>query len=148
MQRKPRPAHQRIIGLRGGLQILISGLLMALGALFAKYYGLKTFGSELVATTMALSAFAYAHISIALSLRYPDQSIFRRETLTNRNLWLSFAWAILGMVLITEMPLFRNIFKVIALVPRQWGFCLLIALIILLFGELMKPFLRLIPRDE
>jgi len=148
MQRKPRPANQPIIDLRGGLQIAISGLFMAIGALFTRYYGHKVFGSELVATTMALTIFAYAHVPIAINLRYPDQSIFRRETLSNRNLWLSFTWAILGMVLITELPLFRNIFKITALEPAQWGFCLLIALAILLLGELIKPFLLLVPRRE
>lgn len=144
MKRKPRSPKLPIIDLRGGVQILFCGLLMAIGALAARQYGMWAFQSQAIATTMALTVFAYAHVPIAISLRFPDASIFRRETLTNRNLWLSFAWAILGMIMITEIGLFRSIFATARLTAEQWLLCLGVAFAILLLSELAKPLLKLI----
>ncbi len=121
---------------------------MAIGALAIRQYSVWAFQSQAIATTMALTVFAYAHVPIAISLRFPDASIFRRETLTNRNLWLSFAWAILGMIMITEIGLFRSIFATARLTADQWLLCLGVAFAILLLSELAKPLLKLVPRHE
>jgi Ca2+-transporting ATPase len=103
MQRKPRPARQSIIDLRSGIQISLAGLFMAAAALAIRQLAVSRYSSTAVAQTMALTAFACALIAVALNLRYPDKSIFHRETLSNYKLWLSFLWAIVGMVLITEL---------------------------------------------
>jgi Ca2+-transporting ATPase len=95
---------------------------------------------------MALTAFACALIAVALNLRYPDKSIFHRETLSNYKLWLSFLWAIVGMVLITELRILREVFNTSFLTLEQWALCLVAAAAVLLLGELIKPLLRLIPR--
>ncbi|RJP34054.1 MAG: HAD family hydrolase [Actinobacteria bacterium] len=145
MQRKPRPSRQPIIDLRTGIQIAFSGILMAAAALLARQWVMHTDNNAATAQTMALTVFAISHIAIALNLRYPDISVFRRESLSNLKLFLSFLWAIAGMVVITEIPLLQDAFNTTALTPRQWALCLGITLAIMLLGEAVKPLLGLIP---
>lgn len=64
----------------------------------------------------------------------------------NYKLWLSFLWAIVGMLLITELRILREVFNTSFLTLEQWALCLVAAAAVLLLGELMKPLLRLIPR--
>ena len=52
------------------------------------------------------------------------------------------------MLLVTEVPLLRNLFHTTPLNTRQWGLCLLMSLAILLLGEAVKPLLKLIPRKQ
>jgi Ca2+-transporting ATPase len=148
MQREPRPADQPIIDLRTGIQIAFSGIMMATGALLVRQWVMHTNNDAAMAQTMAMTVFAISHIAIALNLRYPDVSIFRRETLSNIKLYLSFLWAIVGMILITEIPLLRDALKTTSLSLEQWGVCLASTLAILLVGEAVKPLLRLIPRKQ
>ena len=100
------------------------------------------------AQTMALTVFAIAQSSLALSLRFPEVSVFRRETLSNPFLNFAIAWNVAAMLMITEIPLLRNLFHATTLNTRQWGLCLLISLAILLLGEAAKPLLKLIPRKQ
>jgi Ca2+-transporting ATPase len=148
MERRPRPADRPVIDLRTGVQIAFSGALMAAAAVGARQLIMHTDNNAAVAQTVALTLFAVAHIAVALNMRYPDISVFRRETLSNLKLWLSFAWAIAGMIIVTEIPLLRDIFKTTAINLRQWGLCLLLTMAILLLGEAIKPLLRLIPSRQ
>jgi Ca2+-transporting ATPase len=145
MQRKPRYANQPILDLRGIIQIAFSGLLMATAAVGAYQWIMHVHDNSTMAQTMALTVFAVSHIAVALNLRYPDVSVFRRETLSNYKLFLSFVWAIAGMVIITEIQLLRDVFQTTGLSLREWGLCLAITVVILLLGEAVKPLLRLIP---
>lgn len=145
MQRKPRPASQSIIDLRSGIQISLTGLFMAAAALAIRQLAITKYGSTLVVQTMTLTTFACALIAVALNLRYPDKSIFHRETLSNYKLWLSFLWAILGMIVITELRIMREVFNTTFLSLEQWALCLGAAAAVLILGELMKPVLRQIP---
>lgn len=146
MQRKPRPSKQPIIDLRGGVQIAVTGIMMAAAAVALRQFAVGHYNSADIGQTMALTVFAYAHVSAALNLRYPDTSIFRRETLSNYKLWLSFVWSIVGMVLIAEVGFLRDVFKTTHLSLQQWGICLGVAAAVMLIGELLKPVMKLIPR--
>ncbi|MFH1037203.1 MAG: HAD-IC family P-type ATPase [PVC group bacterium] len=144
MKRKPRPAAQPIIDIVTGIQILCAGFLMAAAALVTRQLAVRLYGSAAVAQSMALTVFAYAHIAVALNLRYPDKSVFCRETLSNPKLWFSFLWAILGMILITETRLLREIFRTTGLSLRQWVLCLGFAAGVLLLEEVVKLVVRLV----
>lgn len=145
MGKKPRPASQPILGLRPSLQVGFSGLLMAAAAVAARQWVMHTDNNAVMAQTMAMTVFAVAHIAVALNLRFPDTSVFRRETMSNPRLFLSFLWAIAGMVVITEIPLLREIFETTALRPSQWGVCLAMTAALLLLGELFKVVAGLVP---
>jgi Ca2+-transporting ATPase len=148
MRRRPRPANQRIIDLRGGLQIAFSGILLAVAAIASHQYIMHVTNNAAMAQTMALTVFAISQAPLALSLRFPDTSIFRRETLSNKLLNFAIFWNVAAMLVVTEVPLLRNLFHTTNLSLRQWGVCLLIAVVILLLGEAVKPLLRLIPRKQ
>jgi Ca2+-transporting ATPase len=148
MRRRPRPADQRIIDLRGGVQIALSGILLAVAAIFAQQRIMQLGNDAATAQTMALTVFAIAQSSLALSLRFPDESAFRRETLSNPMLNFAIAWNVGAMLLITEVPVMRRLFHTTSLSARQWGLCLLLSLAILLLGEAAKPLLKLIPRKQ
>jgi len=147
MEKKPRPLDQPVIDFITGIQILFTGFLMAAAAVGAREWVMHTNNNAAMAQTMALTVFAVAHIAVALNLRYPDISVFRRETLSNIKLFLSFGWAIAGMVIITEVPLLRDVFQTTSLTLRQWGLCLASTVVILLLGEAIKPLLRLCRRE-
>ena len=83
MRRRPRPANQRIIDLRGGMQITLSGIMLAVAAIASQQRIMHINNDPAMAQTMALIVFAIAQSSLALSLRFPEVSIFRRETLSN-----------------------------------------------------------------
>lgn len=148
MEKKPRPADQPIIGLRAGVQIAFTGLMMAAAAVGGREIAIHYGTSAATAQTIALTIFAVSHIAVALNLRYPDVSVFRKETLTNVKLFLSFLWAILGMLVITEIPLLRDVFKTTQLTAHQWGLCLCSTVVILLLGELAKLVWRFIPEKK
>ena len=148
MQRKPRLARQSVIGLRAGIQIALSGLMVAAAVIVVRELALNAYDSATVAQTMAFAVFCYAPIVFALNMRFPDKSLFRRETLTNPKLWLSFLWAIIGPILVTETKLLRNVFKASALTAEQWALCLGVTVVLILIGDIIKPLLRLIPRKD
>ncbi len=144
MRRKPRPASQPVIGLRSALQIAFSGLIIAAAAVIIINWGTDHYGSELVGRTMAFVVFSCAPIVYALSLRFPNESLFRRETLTNSKLWFSFLWGILSVFFITEIDLLQGIFETVSLTREQWGTCLGTIAVLVLLTDLVKPLLRLI----
>ena len=148
MRRRPRPANQRIIDLRGGMQITLSGIMLAVAAIASQQRIMHINNDPAMAQTMALTVFAIAQSSLALSLRFPEVSILRRETLSNPFLNFAIAWNVGAMLLITEVPLLRHLFHTTSLNTRQWGLCLLMSLAILLLGEAVKPLLKLIPRKQ
>lgn len=145
MQRRPRPADQPIIDLTGGVQIALSGIMLAVAAVASQQWVMDTNNDVAMSKTMALTVFAISQAPLALSLRFPDVSILRRKSLSNPLLNFAIVWNVAAMVLVTEIPLLRSLFHTTPLSPRQWGLCLLIALEILILGEAAKLLLRLIP---
>lgn len=148
MRRRPRPANQRIIDLRGGIQIAFSGIMLAVAAIASHQFIMYKYNNAALAQTMALTVFAISQAPLALSLRFPDTSIFRRETLSNKLLNFAIVWNVAAMLAVTEVPLLRNLFHTTNLSLKEWGLCFLISLVILLLGEAVKPILRLIPRKQ
>jgi P-type Ca2+ transporter type 2C len=148
MQRKPRPASQPVLGLRSTIQIAFSGFAIAAAVVAIFYGGMHHYDSETVGRTMAFVVFSCAPIVYALSLRFPDDSLFRRETLTNSKLWFSFLWGILSVFFITQIDLLRAIFDATPLTREQWGICLATVGVLILVTDLVKPLLRLIYNES
>ena len=145
MQRKPRPTSQPVLGLRYATQIAFSGFAIAAAVVAVFYWGMNHYDSEMVGRTMAFVIFSCAPIVYALSLRFPDSSVFRRETFTNSKLWFSFLWGILSVFFLTELELLREIFDTVPLSREQWGICLAAVAVLILLTDVAKPLLRLIP---
>ncbi len=138
MERAPRDADAPVIPFRLGVRIVIAGSLMAALTVAVRQWGESQYDSAAVGETMAFVTFAYAHIALALNLRYENMTVFHKITLTNRNLWLAFALVLLVPVLISELGVFRDIFDTVPLTGNQWAIGAAGALVLLLVGELGK----------
>jgi Ca2+-transporting ATPase len=149
MNKKPRPADEKIMTLRLGTRLFMVGLVAALFSIIAYQWTKNTTGSVVAAQTMAMVMFSIMNIPMSLGLRHPTDTIFRAETLSNRNLFLAYGWILLSLVLVTEIPLFQKIFGTQSLTMGQWGICLFAGVLFLFAGEIVRWILRLTTkRDE
>jgi Ca2+-transporting ATPase len=142
MKRKPRPADQRIMTRPLAIRLVIVGILVALVSVGAYQWTQTTMGDSAAAQTMAMVMFSIVHIPFSLSLRQPTETVFRRETFSNRYLWLAYGWIILILILLTEIGMFQRIFDTVPLTNQQWGICFIVAFLFLFAGEIAKLTLR------
>jgi Ca2+-transporting ATPase len=142
MQRKPRPANQRIMTWPLAIRLFIIGALVALVSVGAYEWTKTTIGDNAAAQTMAMVMFSIVHIPFSLSLRNPTKTVFRRETFSNRNLWLAYGWVILSLMLVTELGILQSIFDTVPMTSKQWGICFGVALLFLFASEIVKLILK------
>jgi Ca2+-transporting ATPase len=138
MKRKPRPADQRIMTRPLAIRLFIVGILVALVSVGAYQWTLTTMADAAAAQTMAMVMFSIVHIPFSLSLRQPTETVFRRETFSNRYLWLAYGWIILILILLTEIGMFQRIFNTVPLTNQQWGICFIVAFLFLFASEIAK----------
>ena len=142
MERKPRAADAIILTWPLAIRLFIIGLVAALFSIFAYEWVTTDTGSSVAAQTMAMVMFSVLQIPIALGLRHPDQTVFRAETFSNRQLLLAYGWILLSLVLITEIGLFQKIFGTGPLTAQQWAVCLVASMVFLFVGEIFRLILR------
>jgi Ca2+-transporting ATPase len=111
-------------------------------AIAAYQWILNTGGSAAAAQTMAMVVFSIVHIPFSLNLRFPEDTVFRMETLANRYLLLAFGWVVLALVFVTELGLFQRLFDTTTLTSDQWRVALIAAAVFLFVGEIFKFALR------
>ncbi|MEM8618920.1 MAG: HAD-IC family P-type ATPase [Actinomycetota bacterium] len=138
MQRAPRDADAPVISLRLGARIVVAGALMAAFTVAVRQWGEAQYDSAAIGESMAFVTFAYAHIALALNLRFENLTMFQRSTLSNRNLWLAFALVLLVPILVTEFGVLRDVFETVPLTANQWAIGAAAALVLLVIGELAK----------
>jgi Ca2+-transporting ATPase len=138
MDRPPRPARQPIIVRSMMVRLLITGVYMAAATLVLVQIGKASFGSLEVGQTLAVVGLALMNISVALNLRYPDESAFGPATASNPRLLWAFGWAVLGSMLITQLRVLQDLFGTVPLTGGQWLLCLVPAVLLLLLGEAAK----------
>jgi P-type Ca2+ transporter type 2C len=91
-----------------------------------------------VATTMGLTTLSLLHIVAALEARELTGSIFSHYTIANRRFVQLIAAAAALTFLVTELSPLQRIFDTVPLTSRQWGICLLAAIVFLALVELGK----------
>jgi Ca2+-transporting ATPase len=126
------------------IRLFIIGCLTALVSVGAYQWTKATIGDAAAAQTMAMVMFSIVHIPFSLSLRNPRQTVFRRETFSNRYLWFAYGWVILILVLVTELGILQGIFDTVPMTKQQWGICFFVAFLFLFAGEIVKWILRLL----
>jgi Ca2+-transporting ATPase len=147
MQRKPRPADESILPRAMAIRLVIAGLVIAIFSLLAYIWVENSTGSTAAAQTMAMVIFSIIHIPLALNLRYPYETVFQRETLSNPRLFFSFGWVLLALIFTTETRLLQRVFDTEALTAQNWAVCLIVAVGFFLVAELLKFIARLVVRD-
>jgi Ca2+-transporting ATPase len=148
MERKPRPADQKIFSTAMFARLFIIGAVAALFTVLAYQWVKTTTDSALTAQTMAMVMFSMLHIPISISMRHPFDTAFRAETFSNKYLFMAYGWVLLVLVLVTEIGLLQRIFGTEPLTLQQWGVCVLAAAGFFFVSEIVKLILRLTVKRE
>ncbi len=138
MARKPRPFNEAIIVRAMMVRLFVVGLFMAAGALLLVQIGKTSYDSLEIGQTMAVVGLSVMNISVALNLRFPEDSAFGRATFSNPKLLWAFAWAFVGALLITQTRVLQDLFHTTPLTGAQWALCLVPAVVLLALGEAFK----------
>ena len=148
MERKPRPADQKILSRAMWFRLISIGIIAALFTIAAYQWTINRFESTVAAQSMAMVMFSMLHIPISLSLRHPRQTAFRSETFSNKFLLLAYGWVILILILATELGFFQRILDTEPLTTQQWGICFVAALVFFFVGEFIKWGFRLFSKPS
>ncbi|HSP74893.1 MAG TPA: HAD-IC family P-type ATPase [Cryobacterium sp.] len=142
MDRKPRPFNQPIIVRSMMIRLLFVGIFMAAATLVLVQIGKVSYDSLVIGQTMGLIGLSLMNISVALNLRFPEESAFGPSTVSNPRLLWAFAWTFVGSLLVTQTRVLQDVFGTVPLTGQQWALCLVPAVLLLLLGELGKLVLR------
>ncbi|MGH4123510.1 MAG: cation-translocating P-type ATPase [Clostridium sp.] len=117
MDEKPRSINTPILNKSFSREVLIEGLIIALGTMTAFHIGLST-GDTLVASTMAFATLCFSRLLHGFNSR-SQESIFRIGVFSNKYLWIA---TILGYLLLEFVLSFNplmGVFEVAALTLNQ-----------------------------
>jgi P-type Ca2+ transporter type 2C len=141
MRRRPRPRSEGILTRDRWVAIVLAAVTMAavtLGVLAWAPGPAPAAGVATVAGTMAFTTFVLCQFFNILNARSDRQSVFRRQTLANRPLWLALAGVALLQVTAVELAPLRTLFDTTAISGAQWLVCVAVASSVLWVEELRK----------
>ena len=92
---------------------------------------------------MAFTTFVLFQFFNALNARSEQTTVFRRQTFTNRWLWLSFGVVVALQVAIVQLPMLGAVFDTVPLQFDQWLVCVAVAASVLIVEEAVKLLTRL-----
>ena len=155
MARKPRARSQRIIDGRMGLNVLETGVVMALLTLLTldlflpggliepvhAWLGAGPHSLEL-ARTAAFTVLVLTQLFNCFNARSASASAFR-GVFANRWLWAAVALSALLQVAVIHLPFLNLAFGTVPLSAGQWGVCVAMASGVLWFSEARKLLRRL-----
>ena len=139
MKKPPRDPKENIIVGRHILFMIIIGLTMMAGTLFA--FKLYADNSIDYARTMAFNVLVMFQMFNVLNCRSDRESVFKIGIFRNRYLVLAIAFSIFMQFVLIYTPL-AGFFKAVAISPKDWIYVFLISSSALLVGEIMKGFMR------
>jgi Ca2+-transporting ATPase len=145
MERRPRPVGEPILLRARWIAIVFSAVVMAGGtlAMLVLAPGAEPrAGTATVAGTMAFTTFVLFQFANILNVRSETGSVFRRETLHNRNLWLSLAGALALQVAVVHTGPMQRLFDTVSMTGLQWVVCAAVASSVLWLEEIRKVVLR------
>ena len=133
MRHRPRPVDERILTRSRWSAVVTAAVTMALGTL-----GVLEWAPESVAVTMAFNTFVLFQFFNILNARHDTQTVFHRDTLTNRWLWISLAAVILLQVGVTHLGPLQRLFDTTSISLTQWLVAALVATSVLWVEEIRK----------
>jgi Ca2+-transporting ATPase len=140
MERKPRPLTQPVLSRSQWARIIFLGLLVAIGTLAVET--LNEPAGAGVAASMGFVTFSLLNIVLGLSARDEFDTVFTREILSDRRQLQLYGLSLLFVILGTELGITQRIFGLTSLNGSQWLTCIVAALVLLFFDEVIKFFLR------
>ncbi|MDP2291549.1 MAG: HAD-IC family P-type ATPase [Actinomycetota bacterium] len=145
MLRRPRPRTERILTRSRWTAVGISAAVMALGTLAVLEWapgGATAAGVASVGGTMAFNTFVLFQFFNILNARHDTRSVFHRDTLGNRWLWVSLAAVVLLQVAVTHVGFMQQLFDTTSISAGQWLVCTAIASSVLWVEEARKFVVR------
>ena len=145
MKRAPRPVAEKILTPQRWGAIVYSSAIMALGTLAVLMWAPgpeAKAGVATVAGTMAFNTFVLFQFFNILNARSDRNSVFRRHTLTNPQLWSALAVVIVLQVGVTHVGFMQRLFDTTAISGTQWLIAIAVASSVLWLEELRKIVVR------
>lgn len=141
MQRAPRPKDERILTRDRWVAVLFASLVMAIGTLLVLVLAPgeeAAAGVATVAGTMAFNTFVLFQFFNILNVRNDRNTVFRRETFTNKYLWTALAAVIALQAGVTHWGPMQSLFDTTSISFVQWMLCLIVASSVVFLEELRK----------
>jgi Ca2+-transporting ATPase len=142
MDRPPRPAAEAVVTANMWAKIGATGAIMALGTL-AMFDGalpgglIEGSGSIGYAQTMAFTTLVFFQLMNAVATHAEGASIFSRQTLSNKWLWLALSVSLLLQLCVVELAPLQAAFSTVSLSPADWLACAGVASSVLWARELL-----------
>jgi Ca2+-transporting ATPase len=141
MERKPRRVDEPILPRSTLIWLAFAGAVIGGTSLAVIAWAIDAHNLAM-ARTMGLTTFAFANIAFAFTVRDENRSVFRRETLEDRQLFIASAISLAAIVVGNETRLFNRILQTVDLDFNQWVVCLLCGFSILAVSEIYKAIRR------
>ena len=141
MRRRPRPRSERILTRSRWVAVASAAAIMAVGTLAVLVLApgpVPRGGTASVAGTMAFTTFVLFQMANLLNVRSDSRSVFDRETLTNRWLWLALAGVLALQILVVHLAPLQRLFDTMSITAAQWAVCAAVASSILWVEEAAK----------
>ena len=145
MRRSPRPVSEKILTPQRWSAIVYSSVIMAIGTLAVLIWAPgpeAEAGVPTVAGTMAFNTFVLFQFFNILNARSDRNTVFRRHTLTNPQLWIALVAVIVLQVGVTHVGFMQRLFDTTSISGAQWLISIAIASSVLWLEELRKTFVR------
>ncbi|MEY4362351.1 MAG: hypothetical protein RL391_1657, partial [Actinomycetota bacterium] len=145
MRRSPRPLTERILTRDRWTAIGFSSIVMAIGTLGVLAWAPgpeAEAGVATVAGTMAFNTFVLFQFFNILNARSDRNSVFRRQTFSNTQLWLALGAVILLQIGVTHVGFMQNLFDTTSISATQWLVSIAVASSVLWLEEIRKVFVR------
>jgi len=145
MRRSPRPIDEKILTKQRWTAVVFSSVIMAIGTLLvlALAPGVEPeAGTATVAGTMAFNTFVLFQFFNILNVRSDRNSVFRRQTFTNWQLWVALAAVITLQVGVTHVGFMQDLFDTTSISAAQWLVSIAIASSVLWLEEIRKIIIR------
>ncbi|MEP7127848.1 MAG: cation-translocating P-type ATPase [Chitinophagales bacterium] len=144
MNRPPRPPRENLFA--GGLivRILLTGTVMAAGAIFIQWWAVKHGHDLRTQQTAVFTTLCFVQLANALSVRSVYNSMFSAGIFANRGLWGTIILTVILQLLIVYIPVLQTVFKTASLDLNMMMAILSVILVSLFCIEIIKKINRII----
>ena len=145
MERSPRPLTERILTKDRWSAIGFSSIVMAIGTLMILVWAPgpeAEAGVATVAGTMAFNTFVLFQFFNILNARSDRNTVFRRQTFTNPQLWMALGAVIVLQIGVTHVGFMQKLFDTTSISGVQWLISVAVASSVLWLEEIRKVVVR------
>lgn len=138
LRRAPRPRKEGVLTRRLLRRLGAVGVVLAAGTLGVFWWTWRQTGDLDLARTAAMTQMVFFQFFHVFNCRSLDRSIFQVPPLSNRFLFVSMVAALGAHLAVLYLPFFQAVFRTEPLSLELWGLIVLVALTVIVGGELDK----------